>query len=198
MHFKSYITLYEKKREDRDGKKVAVFTFGRFGPPTKGHERLILSTIKEAERLNADHFIFPSQTTGKKNPLPFDVKVSFMKTLFPSANIVVDRAIKNPFDTLEWFDKRGYTDLVFVVGSDRVNEFETRLKKYAIDLFSSIEIVNAGARDPDGEGISGMSATKARAAASDNNIAKFRAATGWGGDVSIDLMKAVRKGMGAE
>ena len=53
-------------------------------------------------------------------------------------------------------------------------------------------------RDPDAEGVSGMSGTKAREAAISGDIGKFRAATGWDGEIASLLMKAVRDGLGVE
>jgi len=211
VNLTQYIKLTERKRDPSAPRKTAVFTFGRFSPPTKGHGKLLDKVASEAKSRDADHFIFPSQTvdkpvkkTGKvdpeksKNPLNWDKKVSFMKKLFPKLNIMKAEKVKSPHQANEHLDEMGYTDIVFVVGSDRVKEFETRWLPYAKDMFETAEIVSAGMRDPDAEGVSGMSATKARLAAKENDIAKFRAATGFGGELSKEMMNAVRKGMGVE
>ena len=121
-----------------------------------------------------------------------------MKEVFPHANIMKVPEIKTPHDVLEYFDKRGFTEVIFVVGSDRVDEFEKRWKPYAMEIFENAEIVSAGSRDPDAEGVSGMSATKARQAAVENSIGAFRAATGWTGDIAKKMLMAVREGMGLE
>jgi len=209
--FKKFITFLEGEKKAGSGSKTAVFTLGRFNPPTKGHLKLINATVNEANRINGDHFIFPSQTvdiplkrTGKvdplrsKNPLPWDVKIHFMRQLFPHANIMQVEEIKSPHNVLDWFLDQGYTDIVFVVGSDRVQEFETRWLPYTRDTYKSAKIVSAGVRDPDAEGVSGMSGTKARQAAMEGNVAKFRASTGWSGTIATELLQAVRKGMGVD
>ena len=204
LTLKSFIALSEKV--DNDAKtKIAVFTFGRFSPPTKGHLKLIDKTIDTAKEKGGKHFIFPSQTVDKKkdpekskNPLDWNTKVKFMKEVFPHANIVKNSEIKTPHHVIEYLEGKGFTDVYFVVGSDRVPEFETRWLPYANEIFRTVGIISAGARDPDAEGVSGMSATKARDAAKENDVGKFRAATGWTGDVVTTMMRAVRNGMGVE
>jgi len=201
----SYIKLTEKEKVESTNKKVAVFTFGRFNPPTKGHQKLIDKTAAVAKEKGGKHFIFPSQTVDKKkdpekskNPLDWDTKVSFMKQLFPNNNISKIPEIKTPHQVIEYLEQEGFTDVYFVVGSDRVEEFETRWIPYAKEIFPTAGVVSAGTRDPDAEGISGMSATKARDAAKEGNVGKFRAATGWSGSIAEDLMNAVKNGMGVE
>lgn len=192
--------LTEKKVSDKAERKTVVFAFGRLNPPTRGHEKLINKVISIASEKGADHYIFASQTNDpKKNPLPWEEKIEFMQKLFPHANIAAAREVKSPYHALDWFDKKGYTDIIFVVGADRVAEF-AKMKTYTVDqgIFNSFAIESAGDRDPDSEGVSGMSATKAREAAANSNIAKFRVATGWGGEISNDLMIAVRRGMGLD
>jgi nicotinic acid mononucleotide adenylyltransferase len=186
-------------------KKIAVFAFGRFNPPTKGHLKLIDKTIAVAKEKDGEHFIFPSQTVDKKkdpkkskNPLNWDIKVNFMKKVFSHATIMKVPEAITPHMVNEYLEKHGFTEVYFVVGSDRVKEFETRWLPYAEELFDKSGIISAGSRDPDSEGVSGMSATKARDAANLNDIGKFRAATGWSGDIAQKMMRAVREGMGAE
>jgi hypothetical protein len=191
-----------------DQAKWAIFSFGRYNPPTRGHGKLIATVTALAEQVGGDHFIIPSRTidlplktTGKinpktsKNPLPFEIKVAFMRTLFPNANIV-ENAPNNPWMIPEWLGEQGYTDLKMVVGSDQINDF-TRLSESVSSLFNSFEIVSAGVRNPDASDVTGMSATKARAAALINDIGAFRVATGWNGDVAEKLMEATRISMGA-
>jgi len=206
LTLKTFIGLTEEKAENNDGdKKIAVFTFGRFNPPTKGHEKLVNKTLEVAKEKGADDFIFPSQTVDKKqdpekskNPLNWNTKVGFMKQVFPQANIMKISEVKTPHHVIEYLEKEGYTDVYLVVGSDRVKEFEDRWLPYATEAFDNAGVISAGARDPDAEGVSGMSATKARDASKEGDIGKFRAATGWGGEVAIKMMRAVRKGMGVE
>lgn len=189
--------------------KVAVFAIGRFNPPTQGHMKLINAVQKLAEMRNGDHFIFPSHSvdrpskrTGKvnpnasKNPLPFDIKLGFMREMFPGANIVEDGP-SNPWDLPKWLGDRGYTDIIMVAGSDQMNDF-TRLAESAKQYFNGFDVVNAGIRNPDASDWTGMSATKARQAALLGDIGKFRAATGWSGEQAQRLMEATRICMGVE
>lgn len=192
--------LTEKMVSDKSERRTVVFSFGRVNPPTKGHEKLINKVVSIASEKGADHYIFASQTNDpKKNPLSWEVKIAFLKKLFPHANISTNTEIKTAYYALDWFDKEGYTDIIFVVGADRVAEF-SKMKTYTVDkgIFNSFAIESAGARDPDSEGVTGMSASNAREAAASNNIVKFRMATGWSGEISNDLMDAVRKGMGID
>lgn len=199
MRLSTYITLTEKK--DVDNKKRVVFTFGRFNPPTRGHAKLI-NKVKEVAGTD-DHLIFVSQTIDKtpdptksKNPLSWAIKIQFLKKLFPDVTFATAQEVKTPFQVLDYLNERGYTDIEFVVGSDRMAEFQ-RMEKYSDDLFNSFKLHSAGSRDPDSDDVvSAMSATKAREAAAEGDIGKFRAATGWDSDISKDLMAAVRRGMG--
>jgi len=139
--------------------KSAVFTFGRFNPITKGHGELIDFVVKKSGR--ADAMIFTSQSNdAKKNPLPYRDKLKFLKKFFPKASIMDEPKLKTPFMILEWLSDNGYTDVKMVVGGDRVNEFEKRIRPYVDqkDLtkphykFDKFEVVNSGERK---EGVSG-------------------------------------------
>lgn len=195
--------------EQQRGKTV-VFSFGRFNPPTIGHEKLIDAVAKTAKRYRAqDFFIFPSQShDSKRNPLDYKQKTNWMKKEFPKyrKNIVADTGIKTALDVAVKLNGR-YDHLVMVVGSDRVEEFKSILTKYnGIDSrhgyyeFKGIDVVSAGERDPDAEGAEGMSASKMRVAASKNDFASFRK----GVPSSLDdsdakkMMDTVRKGMKLE
>lgn len=196
--FQQFTELCEAKHEETGERKLAVFTFGRFNPPTRGHEKLVNAVVSIANERGGTPFVFPSTThDSKKNPLTYDDKVAFLQALFPHANVIHNAEIKNPFQATGFLNSEGYTDLVMVVGSDRVDEFRKRFNR-AEEYFDSFEIVSAGERDPDAEGISGMSGTRAREAAVTGDIGKFRAATGWEGEFASQMMKAVRHGMGVK
>ncbi len=177
--------------------------FGRFNPPTVGHEKL----LKSAKRISAggDVKIYPSRTQDpKKNPLDPDNKVSFMKKMFPEfeENIINDKDMKSIFDVLINANEDGYTSVNIVVGSDRQAEFENLAQKYNGDLynFDLIRVVSAGVRDADAEGVEGMSASKMRKAVLDDDFKSFRRGT----PKTLDdadtqaLFNAVRQGMGAK
>jgi hypothetical protein len=165
---------------DEEG-SVAYYTFGRMNPPTVGHEKLLNSLAKKAGR--NDYFVYLSQTSdSKKNPLDYNNKVKSVRKLFPrhARRIMVDKKVRTAFDAASQLYDKGYQNLVMVVGDDRVREFKTILEKYngqkgnhGFYNFKSIEVMSAGTRDPDAEGVEGMSASKMRQFASDNEFTSF-------------------------
>jgi nicotinic acid mononucleotide adenylyltransferase len=156
-----------------EGAKIAAFTFGRFNPPTTGHE-LLINKVKEFAAGN-DYFVFPSHTTDKKgkNPLTAEQKVTLMKMMFPSHkdSIVFDAGVRDAIKALKWLEDKGYTDAIFVVGSDRVPAFQF-IKQYNGKDYNmnTVEIRSAGERDPDADDVSGMSASKVRKAIVDGDF----------------------------
>lgn len=161
--------------------KSVYFTFGRMNPPTIGHGKL-LDKLSSVSGKNA-YYIFISQSQdAKKNPLSYSDKVKHSRKMFPkhARQILLDKKIKTVFDAATKFYNDGYKNIVMVVGQDRVNEFYILLNKYngvkgryGFYNFESINVVSAGERDPDSEGIEGMSASKQRANASENDFASF-------------------------
>jgi len=174
--------------------------FGRFNPPTVGHEKL-LSMAKKAAA-GGDFKVYPSRSQdAKKNPLDPDIKVGFMKKMFPDyeENIINDPDMKNIFDVLVTANEDGYTSVNIVVGSDRQAEFENLAQKYNGQLyeFDLIRVISAGVRDADAEGVEGMSASKMRKAVMDDDFESFRRGTPKkldDGDTQA-LFNAVRTGM---
>lgn len=194
--FGSYLKLTEAKRVEGAKPKTAVFAFGRFNPPTKGHAKLIDTVERIAKEINGDPFIFVSRSHDHdKNPLTIEDKLIFMRKLFPDTNIIENDQIKNPFNASGFLGSHlKYTDIVLVAGFDRVDEYKKRFSlpdKY----FDTFNVVSAGERDPDVDTIIGMSGTKARLAAAKNDLGVFRAATGWHGEIALELMRAVQRGM---
>ena len=172
----------EKEPETQD-QDVAVDTltvaFGRFNPPTVGHGKLLAAAKKAAT--GGDLKIYPSRTQDpKKNPLDPDMKISFMKKMFPdySDNIVNDNQMKSIFDVL--VNANGdYKNVNIIVGSDRQAEFENLATKYNGELyeFENIRVISAGMRDADAAGVEGMSASKMRKAVVDGDFDTFRQGT---------------------
>lgn len=158
-------------------KSTIVVGFGRLNPPTSGHSLLIQKLIETAKSNSADYAMFISRTQDKKkNPLPVDRKLFWAKKSFPGANIVAaNEKIRTIIEVAAMYSGK-YRNFVMVAGSDRVNEFQTLLGKYNGKefQFDSIEVVSAGERDPDADGAEGMSASKMRAAASQNDFASFK------------------------
>jgi len=186
---------------------TAVFTFGRFNPPTTGHEKLIDALAKQqSANSGSKMYVFPSQSQNpKKDPLPFALKVAYMRKMFPkyAKNIMANKKVKMVFDIAVDLHNKGHRSIVMVVGSDRVTEFDTLLNKYngvngrhGYYGFDNIEVVSAGERDPDAEGVSGMSASKMRAAASDGDFDTFKTGVPSGFKDALKLYNDVRKNMG--
>tara|TARA_B100001142_G_C14261985_1_gene627400 strand:- start:170 stop:1390 length:1221 start_codon:yes stop_codon:yes gene_type:complete len=180
--------------------ETLTVAFGRFNPPTIGHGKL-LSGSKKASA-GGDLQIYPSRTQdSKKNPLDPDMKISYMKKMFPeySENIVNDAEMKSIFDVLIAASEKGYSSVNIVVGSDRQAEFENLAQKYNGELynFDLIRVISAGTRDSDAEGVEGMSASKMRKAVLDDDFDSFRKGTPKeldDGDTKA-LFNAVRQGM---
>ena len=179
---------------------TVTVAFGRFNPPTVGHEKLMKAADKVA--MGGPLKIYPSRTQdSKKNPLDPDMKISFMKKLFPDyeENIINDGEMKSIFNVLVAADEEGYKNVNIVVGADRQAEFENLATKYNGELynFDDIRVVSAGIRDADAEGVEGMSASKMRKAVVDGNFKAFK--TGTPKSIKDDdvqsIFNAVRSGM---
>ena len=177
-----------------------TIVFGRFNPPTVGHEKLLSQAKKTAA--GGDLKIYPSRTQDpKKNPLDPDMKISYMKKMFPEyeESIINDSEMKSIFNVLTTASDEGYENVNIIVGSDRQAEFENLAMKYNGELynFGEIRVISAGARDADAEGIEGMSASKMRKAVVDDDYDSFRRGTPKSlndGDTQ-SLFDAVRSGM---
>jgi phosphopantetheine adenylyltransferase len=180
--------------------ETLTVAFGRFNPPTVGHGKLLAAAKKAAQ--GEDMKIYPSRSQDpKKNPLDPDMKVGFMKKMFPdyAENIVNDDEMKSIFNVLTTADEGGYKNVNIIVGSDRQAEFENLATKYNGDLynFDNIRVISAGVRDADAEGVEGMSASKMRKAVVDGDFDAFRRGTPKelnDGDTQA-LFDAVRAGM---
>jgi hypothetical protein len=192
--------------------KEIIVTFGRFNPPTRGHEENIEAIADMAK--GKTFKIYASQSEDpKKNPLPYKEKIDFMRKMFPKygRNIIFDRDIKNIFDIATNAYDEGYTRFTVAVGSDRVKEFKTLLQKYDgvagshgyFKFPDGINAVSTGSRDPDiddrtGDATFKVSASKMRSAAADNDLQAFSAGIPKTFGAVKDLFNAVRQGMGLE
>ena len=185
--------------DQAEGDTVTV-AFGRFNPPTIGHEKLMKAADKVA--LGGPLKIYPSRTQdSKKNPLDPDMKISFMKKMFPDfeENIINDGEMKSIFNVLIAASEEGYKNVNIVVGADRQAEFENLATKYNGELykFDDIRVVSAGVRDADAEGVEGMSASKMRKAVVDGDFNSFKTGTPKSiKDADIEsIFNAVKSGM---
>jgi len=183
-------------RELFEASKTAVFAFGRMNPPTIGHARLV-DVIKNQQ---GEPFLFLTHTQKPKtDPLSFAEKIFFAQKSF-SGITIGDSKVRTIIDAMKTLEAKGYTDIIYVAGSDRVDSFTKLLNDYnGKDYnFDSINIVSAGQRDPDAEGAEGMSASKMKAAAAENNFETFK--SGVAGDEKLAQMmfNKVRAGMGVQ
>jgi nicotinic acid mononucleotide adenylyltransferase len=164
----------EPKLTEAVKKDLVVISFGRMNPVTVGHEKLVNQVLNVASKEGGEPAIYLSHSSDpKKNPLSYEDKLFFAQKAF--GRIVK----KSPARTIIEVAKQLqglYKNLTVVVGSDRVKEFETLLNKYnGKDYkFNKINVVSAGERDPDAEGVEGMSASKMRAAAADGDFRSFK------------------------
>jgi len=181
-------------------KRTAVVAFGRMTPPTIGHQKL----VEKLKSYNGDHYVFLSQTQKPKtDPLAFADKLRFAKFFFPEITIG-HPDVRTPMDMMAMLQRLGYTDIIYVAGSDRVDGFNKLFNDYNGKpdksgkigyTFDSIEVVSAGERDPDADGAEGMSASKMRQAAADEDLENFTNGTPRP-ELADEMFKAVRAGMG--
>ena len=185
--------------------KPVVFTFGRFNPPTTGHLKLLDKVASIAKGNN--YKVYASQSNNpKKDPLQYKEKIGFMRKMFPKhgRNIVMSPKIKTVFDIASELYDEGFNKIIMVVGGDRVKEFDSLLKKYNgvkgrhgfYNFVEGIEVVSAGERDPDAEGVTGMSASKMRKAAVDGDFKSFQNGLPKGYSDGTKLFNTLRKRMG--
>ena len=168
--------LPEAPPEVEKTKGTLTVAFGRFNPPTTGHEKLLNQVAKSSDE--DDYIIVPSRSQdAKKNPLDADSKVSVMRQMFPkhSEKIVNDPANRTIFDVLKKAHNDGYSGVRVVGGADRQKEFDKLVNNYNGKLyqFDKVEVVSAGDRDPDADDVSGMSASKQRKAAAEGDLKSF-------------------------
>ena len=191
------LEMHEAKR------KSLAFTFGRFNPPTTGHELLVDKSFNLAKKLGAEHAIFTSKTNDpKKNPLSINDKIKFMKLSFPEHKNHIYHpdviGIRTPAEVLEWLSENGYEELHFMVGSDRVKSFEgmiNSMQKKGYTKFKRVVVVSAGERDPDSDDVSGMSASKMRGFVEKDDFDSFAKGTPMNSKDAKKMFDKLKEGM---
>ena len=158
-----------------DDRSTAVFAFGRFNPPTIGHQKLLDKVMTTAQQVDGKGYVFLSQKQNNKtDPLSFQEKQSYIQQFYPGL-VIGDSSVKTIIQALQKIQNEGRTRVVMIAGSDRVQEFEKLLNQYngkpdkagnQLYQFDKIDVVSAGERDPDSDDVSGASASKAREFAS--------------------------------
>jgi hypothetical protein len=182
--------------------KHVAFCFGRMNPPTIGHAEV----FKTLASIGRDYFIFVSQSQDRKeNPLSYGEKINFIKAIHPqyADKIIENTALNTVVKVASYLYEQGYRHATFVAGSDRLDQFKNLLTQYngvegkahGFYDFESLDFKSSGERDPDSPGVSGVSASKARAAAANNDLEGFQEATG-AGEYAKPMFDAVREGMG--
>ena len=160
-------------------KGTLTLAFGRFNPPHAGHQQLMDIAAQSAEQEESDYIIVPSRSQDpKKNPLDPDTKVAVMRQMFPqhSERIVNDGANRTIFDVLKKAHNDGYANVRIVAGQDRVKEFDKLSQNYNGQLyqFDAMEVLSSGDRDPDSDGVEGLSSSRMRLAAAEGDFKTFR------------------------
>ena len=195
--FKQY--LVEEQRE-------VFFTYGRMNPPTTGHGKLM--NAMSAKSGKSPYKIYLSQTQdARKNPLSYDQKIKHARKMYPkhARSIMSDKGSRTVFDVAVKLYDEGYNKVNMVVGADRLTEFKTLLNKYnnvkgrhGFYNFEKINIISSGDRDPDAEGLEGMSASKQRDNAKQNDFTLFSQGipTSMSNRDAKKLFNDVRIGMG--
>ena len=192
--------LPEAPPEVEKTKGTLTVAFGRFNPPTTGHEKLLNQVAKSSD--DNDYIIVPSRSQdAKKNPLDADSKIGVMRQMFPkhSEKIVNDPANRTIFDVLKKAHNDGYSGVRVVGGADRQKEFDKLVNTYNGKLykFDKVEVVSAGDRDPDADDVTGMSASKQRKAAAEGDLKSFMKGipSSMEKKAAEDLYKNIRKAM---
>ena len=182
-----------KFQDIKEAPKTAVLAFGRMNPPTIGHKKL----ADKVASLPGDPFIFVSQSQKPKtDPLSFADKLKYAKASFP--NVTVGSSdVKTIIQALQKIESMGYDSIIYVAGSDRIEDFTRLINQYNGKEynFNKIDVVSAGERDPDAEGAEGMSASKMRAAAAAGDFDSFRQGVA-NPKIAQQMFTDVRKGMG--
>lgn len=158
------------KKFKRLRRKTAVFAFGRLNPPTVGHLRL----VNQIKSIDGDHYLFLSHTCNPNtDPLDFETKLKYARKFFEIN--VGHHQVRTIIQALQYLHELGYENIVYVAGSDRLDTFKTLIEKYNGNLynFKNISVVSAGGRDPDDEGVAGISATRLRVSAAENDFETF-------------------------
>jgi len=190
-------------KPNKKNKGTLTVAFGRFNPPHLGHLQLMNTAANSVEGDKDDYIIVPSRSNDpKKNPLDPNTKVDIMKAMFPqhADSILNNTGTRTIFDVLNAANDEGYANVKIVGGADRVKEFTKLANNYNGKLydFDKVDVISSGERDPDGEGVEGLSASRMRLAASENDFKAF--SKGLPKDLDKDSKKqiftAVRSSMG--
>src|SRR6056300_1281721 len=188
-------------------KKTAVVAWGRMNPPTIGHQKVIDVVKQHAQRFMGDPILFLSKSQKPKtDPLSFAEKVHFAGEMF---SIKIDRntSVKTIIQMFQQLQGQGYDNVILVAGSDRVQQYQDLIDKYNNKpdksgevpfKFANAKVVSSGERDPDDEGVAGMSASKLRSFAADGDFESFKQGISGNETLAKQMYTRVRQGMGIQ
>jgi nicotinic acid mononucleotide adenylyltransferase len=154
-------------------KEVVIASFGRMNPISKGHEKLVEKMKSIAQQHKGDVRLYLSHSHDpKKNPLDYDEKIYFAKKAFGD---IVHHSPANDIVKVLKDINQYYSNVIFVVGGDRISDISKLAEKYNGKEynFDSIKVVSAGERDPDAEGVTGISGSKMRKFAQEGDFESF-------------------------
>ena len=188
-------------------KKTAVVAWGRMNPPTIGHQKVIDVVNQHAQKFMGDPILFLTKTQKPKtDPLSFAEKLHFAQEMF---NVPVDKntSVKTIIQMFQHLQGKGYDNVILVAGSDRVQQYQDLIDKYNNKpdtkgevpfTFANAKVVSSGERDPDAEGVQGMSASKLRQFAADDDFTSFAQGVSGNETLAKQMFARVRNGMGLE
>ena len=188
-------------------KKTAVVAWGRMNPPTIGHQKVIDVVNQHAQKFMGDPILFLTKTQKPKtDPLSFAEKLHFAQEMF---NVPVDKntSVKTIIQMFQHLQGKGYDNVILVAGSDRVQQYQDLIDKYNNKpdtkgevpfTFANAKVVSSGERDPDAEGVQGMSASKLRQFAADDDFTSFAQSVSGNETLAKQMFARVRNGMGLE
>lgn len=117
--------------------------------PHNGHGLLFKKALfLREENPELDIKIFLSTQQNIKNPLPFDVKSSYIKRLFPEVkDFIQNKSCSEIFSIMRLLDDE-YDKIILLVGSDRVDHFKNILDSYngTQYQYQEIEVLDCGNR----------------------------------------------------
>ena len=181
--------------------KHIVFSYGRMNPPTAGHSKVVDKVKSHADKIGANHSVIVSHSQNSKtDPLHHEHKKEYLRHIHPDVNFEHSTKEHPHFlAQLKKFNQEGHSHATMVVGSDRVKQFKALAHKYNGKEYNykKIHILSAGQRDPDAEGVAGISGTKMRNHASGNDYKSFKAGlhANHSDEHAKKLFKATRQGM---
>jgi len=168
----------------------AVFTFGRFNPPSKGHVLHFQDVMKMAALLGASAMFFISKKIDtEKNPVPVAARIEYIrKALQPFPPKFVPA--RDLFGVVDSLSDEGVRRAVFAAGSDyfepAARGMLPRFELYA-EKEKGINLESRMSRQREHM----ISGTELRRAAAENDFHAFRAASpaGMGGVTEHDMLQ---------